>query len=195
MSSCHKQSPNVGSVLVATILGLVLGAFDLFAQHDSISLQRPVKTSERRAKAIYLEVLGRSGFGLSLLYDMRFRKGHDGLGINLGISQPKIEPRATTYSFPIFINHVSSERRVALEVGGGLIVAYRRWWSEDQTQTIHRYHQVSVPAMANVGIRIQPINTGVVCRLFWAPNWRIGREANLNGRLLWFGASLGIGFN
>ena len=172
-----------------------MGTVDLLAQGDSITLRQSNVGPTRRAKAIYVEALGRSGFGFSILYDMRLSKGHDGIGINLGISQPKIDPRATTYSFPLFINHISSEKRVALEVGGGIIVAYRRWWTQDQNQDIHRFHQISVPAMANVGLRIQPINTGVVWRLFWAPNWRIGTESNLNGKLLWFGTSLGIGFN
>jgi hypothetical protein len=77
--------------------------------------------------------------------------------VNPGISQPKIDSRATTYSFLLFINHISSDRRIALEVGDGIIVAYWRSWNQDQNEIIHRYQSISVPAMANLGIVLTTI--------------------------------------
>jgi hypothetical protein len=73
----------------------------------------------RCAKAIYVEALGSSAFGLSLNYDMRFRPGHGGWGFRVGMAQPYQVADATTYYFPLLINKVHSNKRVSFEHGIG----------------------------------------------------------------------------
>ncbi|GAB3908919.1 hypothetical protein GCM10028803_45540 [Larkinella knui] len=163
------------------------------AQEDGFKTGDDVPQTSK-AKAIYVEAMGSSGWGLSLNYDMRFKSGHKGWGFRAGINQPIQEGRALTYSFPVLINTVNSNKRVALEAGAGFILAYRKWTYEDQNNVIHHNNGIEYPAVANVGVRFQPLRTGIVWRLYWAPTWRIGSSAQ-NTNLRWFGTSLGIGFN
>jgi hypothetical protein len=165
----------------------------LIAQVDT-TIQLGVNPLKKyRAKAIYLEALGSSGFSLSLNYDMPFKGGHKGWGFRAGVTQPIQEGRAVTYSFPVLINRVSSNKRVALEAGAGFILAYRNWTYEDQNNVIHHNQGIEYPAVANLGLRFQPLRTGIIWRLYWAPTWRIGSSAQ-STNLRWLGTSFGIGF-
>ena len=147
----------------------------------------------RRPKAIYIELLGSSGFGTSVNYDMRFNKSHKGLGFRIGVAQPNTVGRSTSCLFPVLINHVSSTRQAAFEVGAGFDVVYRNTSYEDFNNIIHYSHSFVYPAVANVGIRFQPLKTGIVWRLYWAPTWEIlSTQKSFTG---WIGTSLGIGFN
>lgn len=158
-------------------------------RNDSIATKR---FTERRSKAIYIEALGSSGLAFSLNYDMRFRPTHKGWGFRAGIVQPIRDGRNVTYSFPLMLNYINANTRVALEGGVGFILAYRRGSYEDTNGIIHYYQGLEYPAVANVGIRFQPLRTGVVWRLYWAPIWRI--DTSTQTELRWFGTSLGIGF-
>ena len=147
----------------------------------------------RRAKAIYVEALGSSGFGLSINYDMRFKPGHEGWGFRAGIAQPYRAADATTFYLPLLINKVHSNKRAALEHGIGPVLVYKRWEYEDLNFDLHQRHDFNFLISANVGVRFQPVKTGVSWRLYWSPNWQI-RPDFQRPMLLWFGTSLGIGF-
>ncbi len=163
------------------------------AQTDSIqNSNEPSKT--RRAKAIYVEALGSSALGLSLNYDMRFKPGHEGWGFRVGMAQPYQAYDATTFYFPLIINKVHSSKRAAFEHGFGPVIVYKRWEYEDLNFDIHQRQGFHFIASANVGVRFQPLKTGVVWRLYWNPNWQVGTSGQ-KPMLLWFGTSLGIGFN
>lgn len=165
----------------------------LLAQIDTTSTI-PDYWTDHRAKAIYIEALGTS-LGYSLHYDMRFRRGHRGLGINIGLNRPLESGQTKTYSISLIVNHVSSNQRIALEVGGGFLLAYRRRIYDDVNNRIHRTSSFYYPAVANLGIRFQPKRIGPVLRLFWSPNWNIDKSSAQQVTLRWFGASLGLGFN
>ncbi|GAB3162710.1 hypothetical protein [Telluribacter humicola] len=179
--------------LLLVYLGLTLPHCAL-AQTDSIRISKPT-IPDRRAKAIYMEAFGSSGFYYSLNCDMRFRKGLKGWGVRVGITKPVTVGVATTYSGPILINYVTSERSVALEAGLGIVVANTRYTHEDQYNVIRKYsHYDYNYGVANVGIRVQPKRTGIMWRLYWAPNWVMGPDYNNQKTLMWFGTSLGVGF-
>lgn len=177
--------------LPISILLILLQPGKLLAQRDSSRLAPDYWVSSR-AKAIYVEALGTS-IGYSLHYDMRFKKGHRGLGMNIGLNAPLESGQTKTYSYSFIVNHVSSNQRVALEAGAGFILAYSRRTYEDIDHQIHRINSVYYPAVANLGIRFQPKRLGPVLRFFWAPNWDLYDAKQVN--LLWFGISLGVGFN
>jgi hypothetical protein len=155
------------------------------------TIDKPFKA--HRAKAIYVEVLGSSGLDYSLNYDMRFKTGRKGWGFRAGITRPAQVGQTEIFSFPLLINKVQSDRRAALEVGAGFVVNYKKLTFEDSNNIIQRRQSVQFPAVANVGVRLQPLRTGVIWRLYWAPSWRIGSSES--PYLQWFGTSLGIGFN
>lgn len=163
------------------------------AQTDSTQA-RDTLPKTRRAKAIYVEALGSSAFGLSLNYDMRFKPGHEGWGFRVGMAQPYQVADATTFYFPIIINKVHSNKRATFEHGIGPVLVYKRWEYEDLNFDIHQRQGLNFIAAANVGVRFQPLKTGVVWRLYWNPNWQVGPRFQ-RPMLLWFGTSLGIGFN
>jgi hypothetical protein len=164
------------------------------AKTDSTLVSKP-PVPNRRAKAIYVEGFGSSGFYYSLNYDMRFRKGLKGWGFRAGITKPVSVGMATTYSGPILINYVTTERTVALEAGLGIVVGNTRYTYEDQYNVVRKYsHYAYNYGVANVGFRIQPKQTGVMWRLYWAPNWVMGPDAGNQKTFMWFGTSLGIGF-
>jgi hypothetical protein len=177
------------------LLVLILSLAPLYysmAQVDTVQIgASPLK--KHRAKAVYVEALGSSGFSLSLNYDMRFKRELKGWGFRAGVTQPIQEGRAVTYSFPVLINTIGSNKRVAVEAGVGFIIAYRKWTYEDQNNVIYHNQGIEYPGVANVGLRFQPLRTGIVWRLYWAPTWRIGSSVQ-NTNLRWFGTSLGIGF-
>ncbi|GHB71262.1 hypothetical protein [Persicitalea jodogahamensis] len=160
-----------------------------YIAYDSTEILEP-----RRAKAIYVEALGSSGFGMSINYDMRFKPGHKGWGFRAGIAQPYQVADATTYYFPLKVNKVHSDKRVALEHGFGPVIVYKRWEYEDLNFNIHQRQGFHFLAVANVGVRFQPLKTGVVWRLYWNPNYQIG-SGSRRPMLFWFSTSLGIGFN
>lgn len=148
----------------------------------------------RRAKAFYVEGFGMSGFGVSINYDMRFKPGRDGWGFRIGSGQISREGRYTNHSFPLLINKVSTNKRVAFEQGIGALITYRKWYYDNPNNTIDHYHKFLYHAAVNVGLRVQPVSTGVIWRLYWSPAWALGTPIQ-NVNLLWFGTSLGIGFN
>ncbi len=167
-------------------------SLDATAQPSHYQSQDSLKI--RRAKSIYVELFGSSGLNLSANYDMRFRPGNKGWGFRAGMALPFIESRAETYSFPVLLNYVKANGRVAFEAGAG-VVAVLRWFSfEDTNNVIKReYLGLQYPATANVGIRFQPVRTGIVWRLYWVPTWRIG--STQRPFTTWLGTSLGIGFH
>lgn len=176
------------------LTSLLLLSFQLAsAQTDSTQASNDLSKT-RRAKAIYVEALGSSAFGLSLNYDMRFKPGHEGWGFRVGMAQPYQAYDATTFYFPLLINKVHSSKRAAFEHGFGPVIVYKRWEYEDQNFDIHQRQGFHLMASANVGVRFQPLKTGVVWRLYWNPNWQVG-TGKQRPMLLWFGTSLGIGFN
>lgn len=171
---------------------LIIPFYSLFAQVDvNHAVDGTFKV--HRAKAIYAELLGSSGLDYSLNYDMRFKAGRKGWGFRAGITRPSQVGQTEIFSFPLLINRVQSNRRAALEIGAGFVVNYKKLTFEDSNNITQRRQSVQFPAVANVGIRLQPLRTGVVWRLYWAPTWRIGSSQSTN--LRWFGTSLGIGFN
>ncbi|HEV7348469.1 hypothetical protein [Telluribacter sp.] len=170
----------------------LLIAVDALAQADSTGVSK-LPVPNRRAKAIYVEALGSSGFFYSLNYDMRFKKGLDGLGFRIGITRPDPSGITMTYSGPILINYVTSARRIAFEAGAGVIVAHRRYEYEDHVSILHKYRRTTInDGVANVGIRVQPFRTGIIWRLYWAPTWIFGEPNSFFPQ--WLGTSLGIGF-
>lgn len=175
---------------IVTLLGLFHNSL---AQDFSSQTEDSLPVS-RRAKAIYVEALGTSGFGFSINYDMRFKPGHDGWGFRIGSGQISREGRYTNHSFPLLINKVSTNKRVAFEQGIGALITYRKWYYDNPSNTVDHYRRFLYHAAVNVGLRVQPENTGVIWRLYWSPAWIIGVPIN-SANLLWFGTSLGIGFN
>jgi hypothetical protein len=173
---------------------LMLSVYDLSAQTDSLVMVDSMAPRQHRAKSIYVEALGSSGLALSLNYDMRFKPSRKGLGIRAGITQPDRSGRSITYSFPVLLNYVNADSRVALEAGGGFIVAYRQWSYEDSNGIVYHRQGFEYPAVANLGVRFQPLKTGIVWRVYWAPAWRVGGSTQ-DTLLRWFGISLGVGFN
>jgi hypothetical protein len=151
----------------------------------------PLKT--RGAKAIYVEALGSSGFNYSLNYDMRFKAGRNGWGFRAGVALPQYTGQVEIYTMPLMLNNVQSARRAALEMGIGVLAAYRRLTYEDHNFVIQRRQSIGFPVVANLGVRFQPLRTGVVWRIYWAPNWRLDQPSS-QAQLFWFGTSLGIGF-
>ncbi len=147
---------------------------------------------EHRAKAIYLEALGGGGLGLSLHYDMRFRRSNNGWGWRVGYSQPVPDGRYKTYSVPIGVNRLGGAGRVAGEVGVGAVLAYTTWTFDDDNNVTQHKNRLETPLIANVGVRFRPLRTGAVLRLSWSPTWTIGSYSQVN--LAWVGASLGVGF-
>jgi hypothetical protein len=176
-------------------LGLIINSVIASAQKKDSTYYSYSETSlSRRFKSIYVELLGSSGFTGSLNFDMRFKPGHSGWGFRSGITKPVREGNATTYSFPLLVNRVTSNHRVAFEYGIGVILAYRRYSYQDSQLVVHHVHGFEYPATANVGIRFQPIRTGLVWRVYWAPSWHLG-DSFQRTVFYWFGTSLGIGFN
>ncbi len=153
-----------------------------------------VPYKSRRAKSIYIEALGSSIFGLSINYDTRFKPGNSGWGIRAGICQILREGRFTSYSFPILVNKVNSEKRASFEYGAGMVITYRRWWYDNPDNSISHYHGTYYGPTANVGFRFQPLKMGPTWRIYWSPVWRIGQPLK-TVNLLWFGTSLGLGFH
>ena len=179
---------------VLLIAGLLLAALTTLAQPD-INYVRPGIPADRRTKAIYIEAFGSSGFGVSLNYDTRFRRGHDGWGFRVGVASPIRQGRVATYSVPVLLNRVLplSGNRISVEVGAGFIATYRRLTYEDQNFIVRHQASISYPAVANLGLRIQPLRTGIVWRIYWAPTWRIGSSFQSTDLHL-IGTSLGIAF-
>lgn len=179
--------------LLLFLTGLMVSLHDSLAQSD-IGQNQENLFQVRRAKAVYVEALGSSGLNYSINYDMRFKPGHKAWGFRIGIAQPAQVGQAEIYTFPLMINKVHSNRRAALETGIGFLIGYRRLTYEDHNNVVQRRESIQAPAVANVGLRLQPLRTGVVWRLYWAPTWRIGSSPQ-SVNLEWFGMSLGIGFN
>jgi hypothetical protein len=175
------------------LLDLIGPLYSVLAQVD-INQTQDGSLKTRRAKSIYIEALGSSGFDYSLNYDMRFKTGRKGWGFRAGITRPAQVGQAEVFSSPILVNKIQSDRRVALEAGAGFIINYRRLTYEDSNNNVQRSQSIQLPAVANVGIRLQPLRTGIVWRLYWAPAWRIGSSSQ-PFEPYWFGTSLGIGFN
>jgi hypothetical protein len=176
------------------VIGILLGSFCcVVAQTDTVLVNK-AGHRVRRAKSVYVEVLGSSGFGLSINYDMRFKPGNKGWGFRVGSGQIVREGRFTSHSFPLIINKISTDKRVAFEQGGGLLLTYRRWYYDMPDNTVKHYHGFYSQVIVNMGVRVQPLKTGVIWRLYWSPSWKIGTPINTTN-LLWFGTSLGIGFH
>lgn len=176
------------------VVGALLASLSQATAQPDTSWVNSNQSKIRRAKAIYVEALGTSGLGLSINYDMRFTPGHDGWGFRVGSGQIVREGRFTSHSFPVLLTKISPNKRVAFERGGGLLITYRHWtWDTPSNKQEHHW-RIYYQAAVNVGVRFQPMKVGPVWRVYWSPAWEFGTpRSNIN--LLWFGTSLGIGFN
>lgn len=161
------------------------------------ALAQPVTPSVRRAKGIYVEALGSNGSGLSINYDMRFRKARtDGWGFRIGggtTLSPAYARRYRSVYLPLLLNRVTGNR-VALETGFGATLYQTRWRYDvhDLTGLPGVRKESGALLNLNIGLRLQPIRHGVLFRLYWAPYVQPDQHRSLNP--FWFGASLGYGF-
>lgn len=156
----------------ALFLVLFLLSFNSFSQ----------QTTKRQV--VYAELLGSGVIG-SVNYDFRLKPGNDGSGMRVGFGYvPDV------FVFPIGLNVVIGENRVAFEYGVGVsIAAFLKTKSGNQTFSTG-INNLGYMGFLKAGIRFTPKNNGMFYNFNWNPIIN-----NVETRWVWFGLGIGYSWN
>ena len=177
------------------LLSLLAAWFSAFAA-PAQSREKPVPN--RRAKAVYVELLGASITGFSLNYDMRFKRGTNigwGARIGMGMNRADKDERYQRDRYlPIMIYRTVGGQRAALELGFGTTLWHSQEYYQVNTLTgaqgSFTKNTYGSQLFGNVGLRLQPKRFGPVVRIYWSPII-IPSEGLMP---YWAGVSFGFGF-
>jgi hypothetical protein len=135
-----------------------------------------------KRRAVYGELLGSGIFG-SINYDFRFIPGNDGLGLRVGFGA-----LPSGIVFPLGINGLLGENRLAFEYGAGISTAIITGPISQNLTFNNGSNRVGFIGFGKAGIRYTPKDNGLFFNLNWNP------LLNIEGLTIgWFG--LGIGYS
>lgn len=163
-----------------------------FAQYDRHDYEKPAFH-----KNITLELAG-SHILWGLNYDMRLKRGrNDGFGFKTGVGgfQINIESDDANLGFsyisiPLEFNHILGKRRHGLVTGLGVLTGYGNLEGMSPDESIDFKRAGILGAYANVGYRLQPLNSGFTFQINVNPFFTLGAP----GVLPYAGISFGYGF-
>lgn len=175
----------------------LLVAICLLFTHLTIAQRR--RDEDRRAVALYGEA-GGAGFLYSANVDIRILKWNSGIGLRLGAESfnmdvvKQLGTKAENYvsgtgqitAFPIGINTLMDDRRLAFELGFGFVPIYGKLSIPSAEFEMNGYGHYT---FAHAGFRLRPLHGGgFVLRANYTP-------IIINGYLKnWAGLSAGIVF-
>ena len=141
---------------------IILLSSSIFAQYDRYDYEKPAFH-----KNITLELAG-SHILWGLNYDMRLQRGrNDGFGFKVGFGGAQINVESDEASLgiayvsvPLEFNHVLGKRRHGLVTGIGVLTGYGNLEATSPDNSIDLKGIGVLGAYANVGYRLQPLNSG-----------------------------------